>query len=72
MRARTETGYVVPVDKIINETTISWNGVISTDVEILCPECGSTLFQRSRDSDMLEPDATWYECDDCHYQTEPE
>lgn len=72
MRARIENGYVVPVDKIINETTISWNGVIFTDVEILCPECGSTLFQRNSDSDMLEPDATWYACTDCCFQTEPE
>lgn len=70
MRARTENRYVVPVDKIINETTIDWNGIEFTDVEILCPECGSTLFQRSRDGDMLAPDATWYECDDCNFQTE--
>ena len=72
MRARTENGRVVPVDKIINETTISWNSVIFTDVEILCHECGSTLFQRNRDSDMLTPDATWYECVDCDFRTEPE
>lgn len=40
--------------------------------ETLCPECGSKMDSCHREGDMLAPEADWYVCPECGYETDPE
>ena len=37
-----------------------------------CPDCGGAMSPLHRDGDMLAPEADWWECQDCGYETDPE
>lgn len=37
-----------------------------------CLKCGETMDHFQRDGDMLAPEADWYVCPECGYQTDPE
>ena len=37
-----------------------------------CPNCHDIMNHYQRDGDMLAPDADWFVCPNCGYETDPE